>query len=425
MNSVMLIIWLCSCICLIVGFFRGANRIRISSDFLKKNSNELPLEERRVDYEKVAIIIPVYEEQNVIEKSVESFMPLAQCGIDIYYVTTQRETSNVTTKDVLEKILKRYNDNKVHVIDCPYKSGVMAHQLNYCIDQLSEETICFIYNVDSVIDIRTVNYVLEHRELLEKGVFQQYAYSYISSQNALINAAISWQNRWSISYELPKTICAGGKTCFFNYNYVIGHGLVFSKRMYTRFNHFSEKEINEDNVLGYVLNFKGIPIYPIPFLEKVDFAYNLSIYIRQQSTWFNGPLYAFKYYRELRRTNVNFPKFKMLIVALLNFKMALNWLVFPICCVVSIIAMLVTNNLSRAIILLLLIIGYVRLLNRWGEKCLQSGLTDFSEKSKNYTHCVFWLFIHTLGPMLTIYKIIKRKNNQINKFKTIKVQAGE
>ncbi len=417
----MLMVWLCQCICLVVGFLRGAIRICISSAFLKKNNNEQWFEVRKKDYEKVAIIIPVYEEQNVIEKSVESFMPLMKYGIDIYYVTTQKETGNETTKDILEKILKRYNGNKIHVIDCPYKSGVMAHQLNYCIDRLSEETICFIYNVDSVIDIRTINYVLEHRALLKKGVFQQYAYSFISSNNNLLNSAISWQNRWSIAYELPKAICAGGKIRMFNYNYVIGHGLVFTKRMYNSFNHFSEKEINEDNVLGYVLNFKSIPIYPIPFLEKVDFAYNLSIYVRQQSTWFNGPLYAFKYYRELRRTNKYFPKFKMFIVALLNFKAAINWLFFPICCVVSIIAMLLTNNLLQAIILLLLIIGYVRLLNRWVEKCLQNSLIDFSEKSKNYTHCIFWLFIHTLGPMITVSKILKRKNNQINKYKTIKI----
>ena len=175
--------------------------------------------------------------------------------------------------------------------------------------------------------------------------------------------------------------------------------------------------------MGYVLNFKKIPIYPIPFLEKVDFAYNVAIYVCQQETWFNGPLYAFQYFGDIIRRQVRgFSKSRMFLVACLNFRAALNWIVFPILCIIGMIGLCITYNFGELLILMLLLILYVRGVNIVSEKCLCSVLGDDYECDKIFSvHSFFWLFIHTIGPLRTLIKVLRRKNNQMNKRKTEKI----
>lgn len=36
-------------------------------------------------------------------------------------------------------------------------------------------------------------------------------------------------------------------------------------------------------------------------MEQADFARSKKIYIKQQSTWVNGPLYAFKYFKSNKK----------------------------------------------------------------------------------------------------------------------------
>ncbi len=371
-------------------------------------------------YGKVAIIIPVYEEVNVIEKSVQNFSGFAKNGINIYYVTTEKEHGKHTTKNVLREIIKRKKfEQNIHIIEYPYNTGVMAHQLNYAIEQFEPNTICFVYNVDSVIDIRTIDYVIDNIEVLDNGVFQQYSYSERTSDSRIINSAILWQNRWMFAFELPKTIRSKGTVKLLNFNYVIGHGLVFSREMYDNFEGFSESDINEDNVLGYVLSIKNIPVYHIPYLEKVDFAYSTPVYLLQQETWFNGPLYAYKYFTDLcKKLENNKIKWRAFITASLNFRAAINWLPFPITCIILLIWTGLTSRYGMFLLLLALIEVYVRAINEVSELCIKK-ITGKQFKSRNIIscQCLFWMFVHTIGPIRTLWKIIAGKNNQENKKK--------
>ena len=49
----------------------------------------------------------------------------------------------------------------------------------------------------------------------------------------IVFSAIMWQNRWSIAYELPRTI-DNFKFGIKKFNYVIGHGIALSKEIYNK-----------------------------------------------------------------------------------------------------------------------------------------------------------------------------------------------
>lgn len=409
---------------LILGYALGVIRIRHSKMFINEYFDLNKEDRKNYNYSDVAIVIPVYNEQNIIEDSILSFMPLIKAGINTYYITTNKEKESIKTRDLLELYIDKYNiGDYCHIINYKYENGVMAHQLNYAIKSFDNNKIIFVYNVDSKIDLRTINYVLRNQVMLENGVFQQYSYSRYTS-NKFINAAIDWQNRWSIAFEMAKAINSKKKYKWYNFNYVIGHGLVFRKKMFKEFGGFSEKDINEDNVLGYVLNLKKIEINPIPYLEEIGFAENLKIYIKQQSVWFNGPLYAFKYYSYLHKNyNFKYSQVKQLIMAAINFRLALNWLVFPLCCIYILLYSIVTLNLLLFCSINISLYLYVYRVNKLSKKVL-IDLNEGSHNPNALITCFHWLLIHSVGPIITLWKILRGVNNQHNKYKTEKSYFG-
>ncbi len=107
---------------------------------------------------KLFLLIPVFNEQTVIEDSVKHFSQFASNYIKIVYITTSREKSIhnfPTTKELLEKMSKLYC---FELINCPItKNAVMAHQLNYALVQLQkqygDDFILGIYANDRNIDL--------------------------------------------------------------------------------------------------------------------------------------------------------------------------------------------------------------------------------------------------------------------------------
>lgn len=409
---------------LLFGIMEGIYRVQKSKYFIE--SGNLQEQDNFSElYNEVVIIIPVYNEQNVIRQSVLNFKPLMDYGIKVIYVATAKEKAEITTYALLQELIEEYQlSAHCKVLLYPKKDGVMAHQLNYAVNQIENNKIVVIYNVDSVVDRKTINYILKHRDKLEKGVFQQYSYSAYDTKNKFMTSAVMWQNRWSTAYELPRTI-GNFKFGIHKFNYVIGHGLALRKEMLNKIGGFSEDQINEDNVLGYRLHTEQVSVCPIPVLEKIDFASDLKIYVRQQSVWFNGPFYAFHYFIQLRKENREKKTLPLFFAACQNFKNALNWLFFPYLTVFSMVYAVWIKDLVLFLCIFLLLIGYVAGINRLSEQLLlKSGyLTDKAKMNLKYlfSETVFWLWIHSFGPLITIYKIIVRKNNQKNKYKTEKV----
>lgn len=410
-----------SIICLVYGIFIGLLRLQKCKRFIKEDKK---LEKSIEDYKDIVLVIPVYNEQNVIQESFLYFKKFMNLGIKVIYVATKKEEEKITTYMLLEELVKEYKVEKYcELLLYPYKEGVMAHQLNYALKHIDENKIVVIYNVDSKPNINAINYILQNKDKLDSGVFQQYSYSkYVNKENYIRNAKM-WQNRWSLAYELPRTI--KGKFQIINkFNYVIGHGLAIRRSMFDRIGFFPENQINEDNAFGYIMSEKRIQINPIPYLEEVGFASDLSVLIRQQSVWFNGPLYAFRYFRELCKKVNRGSRFRLLWVACQNFKNALNWIVFPYIVVISFIYLLMSKALILANSLLFLTIVYVNLINKIAENILfANGYIKIKNKQTLLfliNEVVFWLFIHSFGPLITLFKILLGVNTQKNKYKTEK-----
>ena len=373
----MLYIFILNCVVLGVGIIMGLLRCRTSKKFVRAN---LDTEIFAGGYECVVIIVPICNEQDIIEQSFLNFLPLMKQGVKVVFVGTKKEKGEIKTYDILEQIVNRYEmKNYCEVLVYPSDNGVMAHQLNYALNQIGDDMIVGIYNVDSVININTINYVLQNQNLLKQGVFQQYSYSEYQGKGMIIDG-IKWQNRWSLAYELPRTI-KPSEFGIQKFNYVIGHGLYFKKEILNKIGLFSEEQINEDNVLGYELACNNIKIYPIPFMEKIDFAINLRVYVKQQAVWFNGPLYAFNYL--LDKGKKQRIKWDYFIMACKNFKNALNWFAIEIVTMVLLIYLTITRKYVLMLILLLETVMYVVIPNWMSERILTDMRYLEKRKCKN------------------------------------------
>ena len=199
-----------------------------------------------------------------------------------------------------------------------------------------------------------------------------------------------------------------------NFIYTIGHGLFLTKDILDSFGYWSENEINEDNEFGYRLVCNGVQIKPIPFMEKADFARTIKIYIKQQSTWINGPLYAFSYYKKQKNKTL-----KDLWLAFLNFKAFVSWMFFPVLFLIFSIMAYIYNYIYL-IILLILITFYITVFNYVSRKLLIKYKYIKSNNRINPISDYIFFIIHSFGGFITIFKIIIGKNNQKNKYNTEK-----
>ncbi len=377
--------------------------IRVKRYIIKFKDEEIKLKNKK----KIKVIIPVYNEVKNIKKSIEYFKKLEKY-CDVYYVTTSKERKMKTYKEV-EKQIEIQKANNIFLDNCPNTEGTMANQLNYMAKKLPKNEIIAIYNIDSFPDIKAFKYVLNN--IKDNELYQQV--SYFDDYNmGILRSAQNWQNRWSLIYELGKyTKKSGGN----NFVYTIGHGLFLNRNILEKYGYWSENEINEDNEFGYRMLCNGLQIKPIPFLEQAGFANTLKIYIKQQATWVNGPLYAFSYYKKSEKKSI-----KNLYLAILNFKAFLSWVFFPII-FLSILFISMFYNYTYSIVLLFLIFIYISIFNFLASKLLMK--LGYKRRQRCFINIIYdYLFfiVHSFGGFITISKILRRKNNKENKYNTEK-----
>lgn len=365
-------------------------------------SSSMPQKQNR----KIKIIIPVYNEIDVIKESVDNFRYISTFhNVEVIYIA-KKEQSNITTYQLLKKYTK---NTSIKVIKYPFFSGVMAHQINYGCKFLHKNDVIWIHNVDSIPNIEVINFINTTFE--DKYFYQQPScYSILSKHKNIIKSAISWQNRWSIMYEIPKYTT--NLNC---YKYTIGHGAIFSKHLYDNFKGYPENEANEDNVLGFILSQLKIKIKLIPIFDEVGFTESKITYIQQQSIWFNGPLYAFSYLKNYLLCN----KFKAFLLASQNYKAAVSWILWPLMSLIILLYSLVLKDYKFFFIIILLSIIYSYILNYISFIIIKKYLR--SQKMSNIIYDYLYFFFRICGPLYSFYKILFNKNYGLkNKTKTNK-----
>jgi hypothetical protein len=133
------------------------------------------------------------------------------------------------------------------VINYPFSSGKMAHQLNYCLKLLIDKGFW-------------------HNELL--GIY--YADSRPDSETFF------WLNQRSN-----------------------GSGLVFQQ--YEKY-HFFEDTHNEDAIFGLEISYEKKTIFPILFFDVADAPNTVKGLFFQKATWFFWPFQAPPYFKKLKAT---------------------------------------------------------------------------------------------------------------------------
>lgn len=391
-------IWFCILL-LVFTNIKSLIRLKKSYVFLNKEHNLLNRSNK-----KIFVIIPAMNEVNNIQSSVSYFKKLNDI-CDVIYVTTSKEESMATYNKLKDEIKKQKPKN-ITVVNCPNTSGTMATQLNYATKDLDRDDIIAIYNIDSQPENKTFKYALKIID--DNTVLQQVSY-FDDKLKGVMKSAENWQNRWSIVYEMGKYL----SNKKMEFKYCIGHGLFMKKKILEKYGYFSEKDINEDNEFGYRLNINNISIKPIPFMEQADFANNKIIYIKQQSTWVNGPLYAFKYF------NNNPKSFKNFILSILNFKAFISWWLFPLLCYLCMLCSII-YNIRLFFLSLILIILYVTGINYFANKILiRLGYIKNKYSINIFSDLLFFL-VHSFGSYITLYKLMIGKNSIKNKYNTEK-----
>lgn len=391
-------VWFCIFL-LVFANIKSIIRLKKSSSFLNKK-HDLSTNVNK----KIIVIIPAMNEVNNVDKSINYFKSLNDV-CNVIYVTTSKEKSMATYKKLNNEI-KTQRANNIKIINCPNTIGTMANQINYAIKKLKEDDIVAVYNIDSQPERKTFKYVLKN--INDNVVLQQVSF-FDDKSNGVLKSAENWQNRWSVVYEMGKYL----NDSRIEFKYCIGHGLFVEKKIFDKIGYFSENEINEDNEFGYRLNINNISIKPIPFMEQADFAKNKKIYVKQQSTWVNGPLYALKYYRDNERT------FKNFTLSILNFKAFISWCLFPWICYFCIIFSFIIN-IKLFILSLFLVAFYVTGINYVANRLLIKSGYIKNKYHINIISDLLFFAIHTFGSYITLYKLITGKNNIKNKYNTEK-----
>ncbi|WP_044640747.1 glycosyltransferase family protein [Risungbinella massiliensis] len=409
------------------------------------------------------LIIPMLNEQGLAKSTYMHFKKLVQDrpNFHVVFVTTEKEVPSAGlshTRDMLVEIANKEPFSRVKLFHFPFTQGIMAHQLNYAVEQIRKEQPdgdfwIGIYNADSRIDGRVLDYVSGQAATVnyKNSCFQQYSWYPITrgvKAKSFIGSAALWQNRWSLTFEIPRVLFQLRFNSFLNrmpkpvknilelllekMNYVIGHGLFIHAQTLQKAGSFPEDTINEDAFLGYLLNNERINIYPLPFLEEAEFAPNLDIYIRQQTTWFNGPWYAFQYFKYYLKGDSLVHPFRpkckkdvysisrAFILAVKLFCHSIYWLFSPLLLLIIFPASLVYfADWKVFIVWLVLTIAHLPLTHYFTRLVVTRHVQDPRKVSKaSILFCIGFYFIHCLGPLRNLYRQLKGENTIHKKYKT-------
>ena len=407
----------------------------------------------------VYLIIPMLNEQKIAKKTYLNFKQLTQKikNVKVMFVTTSKEVKkdgNLTTYEILKELIK--NDDKIFLCNYPQKTGVMAHQVNYAIKEIEkyrfnhEKIIIGVYNADSKINVETIEYVLEKEENKNENedvCYQQYSWYKLcnnSKHKGIIASASLWQTRWSLTFEIFrvkqqewintiyekvnrfKTLRPFNKILYIVFekmNYVIGHGFYMDIDLLHKIGGFPENTINEDAFLLNIINNKNIKIDAIPYLEKADFAPSIPVYIKQQTTWVNGPIYAFEYlklYKNNNKLKIS-EKIRAFILAIKLFLHFVYWLASPYILLFVLPILLYKFyyilGLIMAILIILLELPFTHYLVR---RVIISNITEKEkcELAKPSVYCIIFFIVHSFGAIRNIYLQAIGKNKMENKYKT-------
>lgn len=301
------------------------------------------------DNKQIYVLIPVLREQKRIIQTLNYLIKIfPEKNVKIIVITTQKEyeknfigkSTYTLIKDFIN--LKQLNQ-KISLLNYPNKKGFMAHQLNYALNKINDDSYLMIYNADSRPHPKTLKIFFNLlQQYPNANIFQQSAiflknfedlnkYNFVK-RNFLQTSAIL-QTRWTLTHEMPRLIrqSLSKNKLFINYAnaHCVGHGLIIKTRLLKSIKGFpTEGAITEDLFLGYILKSLGHKIYPFPFLELADSPESMKGLWNQKYIWFWGVFNYLKYYRFVINKFRNYPfkKTKLIVYLIQGYLSSFAWL---------------------------------------------------------------------------------------------------
>ncbi len=280
-----------------------------SLTWLKRNCLSSKESEPNTIHPNVYILIPALREQkNIIETVKYLYKHFAAPNVKFVVVTTQREFEipfdGASTNTLVTNYIRQERiAHSVSCVDYPKKKGNMASQLNFVVKNIEDDNaFIVVYNADSRPATNTLTnfYHLLSRHP-EAKVFQQSAtfLKNFTNLNIFLKTQAIWQTRWTLAHEMPRLIRQSSSKSqairtYANVN-CVGHGLFIKLAELKKIGLFSEKMMNEDTFLAYLLRSRGLNIYPIPGLELSDSPTTIKSLWKQKYVWYWGPMQYPKY----------------------------------------------------------------------------------------------------------------------------------
>lgn len=298
-------------------FFRLSRR-------LKKIHSEGVSQLRNPSRKRLFILIPVFSEQKIIEKTLLHFLHAEQPFFDIQVVviTTIRERSEfglTNTEDIIKQsltsgMLSSFK-SRILVIQDPDPFGNMATQLNYALKVLSQgnmhsDDLYILYNADSAISQKTysaLSNLIKKYSHINNYAFQQpcaYVRDMKASAPNFLNALSLYQTWYCLAHESrliqkyeanmqEKKSSALGVT--------VGHGSGMPVRVHFENGGYPADLMTEDLTFGFILSANNVPIFLLPALEIADVPGKFSAFVKQKSVWFWNYIGYLACYQRMKR----------------------------------------------------------------------------------------------------------------------------
>lgn len=290
------------------------------------------LENRRL-----VILLPVFQETALIKQTIqyieESIKGLR--NISVYIVGNSKERGLDNYNPTLEIARNMIVDKSVfHVMEYEKSNGMMAHQINFCINQIAQnmssnsDTWIYIINIDSRFSVEGLKAIItsinRNTQIIQQSAIFLSNYDKI---NILAKGAALYQSRWTISHEIKRFWLRKVSSYFLIH--VVGHGLCINLDKFMKYHGLPEDTITEDLQFGFFLAAAGEEVESLPILELADSPARLSDVLKQKYVWSFGPMLYPQYLQNYRR---NFPdKYKSnplraIMITIQGVTNHINWL---------------------------------------------------------------------------------------------------
>ena len=231
------------------------------------------------DYQpKVSIVVPVKNEENVIERLLKALINLSYPKKEIIIVEDG-------STDKTSRICRRYAENHPSLIKCYHKnpSHGKPSAINYAAKRVEGEIIA-VYDADTVFEPDVLQQIVPHFQDPEIGAVQGEVYTLNPHENLITKLSVL--NDFLVHvHQLGKDRLGLFVTC-------LGTHMYIRRKVLKELGYWDPKSLGEDLELAVRLTKRGYKMKYAPIRAGVEAPAKLGVFIKQRLRWFKGYIQA-------------------------------------------------------------------------------------------------------------------------------------